>query len=379
MTALSAATRVGYASDWALFTDWCTAADQPALPAVATTVVLFLTENPAAVATCARRVTAIAHLHRRYGYPSPTDQPEVKQWLRLAAGLPAERDPAAAPDTIEVLLRQIPTTGWPAGLFGRRDRMLLITRYTANLTRTQLIGLSTEHLSVDAERLTITSGTDTVTLSATVESSTCPGCAWILWRRMLHMLAHHSSARLLSDTLRRTVSLADGDGHRCATAKDRTFSRPMPIFLPLDRWGAAAVTPTSISTRSMSTLTSGHLTGWAPTHPDPYPPAEETALDEGIPASPAPAPTDPQAAAERYLQGLEQRRRDVADLADVRDILDDVDHAAADLNARIKELAERYGLIIPAATTDLPRPPGTPNRPSRSVPAPQRASGSGTR
>jgi len=95
MTALSAATRAGYASDWVLFTDWCTAADQPALPATAATVVLFLTENPAAVRTSARRVTAIAHLHRRYGYPSPTESSAVKQWLRLAAGLPAEPEPGA--------------------------------------------------------------------------------------------------------------------------------------------------------------------------------------------------------------------------------------------------------------------------------------------
>ncbi len=344
MTALSPATRAGYASDWALFTDWCTAADQQPLPASAATVLLFLAENPAAVRTSARRVTAIAHLHRRYGYPSPTEQPEVKQWLRMAAGLSAEPAPAVPTEKIEALLRQIPITGWPAGLFGRRDRMLLITRYTAQLTRPQLAGFTTEHLSVDPEKLTLTLDTDAVTLPATAEPATCPGCAWILWRRMLHLLAHHASARLLSDTLRRTVPLAKSDGHRCATAKNRTFSRPMPIFLPLDRWGAAAVPPAPISTRSMSTLTSGHLTGWAPTHPDLYAAAEETALEEGTPAPPAPAPTDPQAAAERYLQGLEQRRRDVADLADVRDILDDVDHAAANLDARIKDLAQRYGL-----------------------------------
>lgn len=79
MTVLPAATRAGYAADWALFTDWCTAADHQALPATAGTVVLFLTENPAAVATLARRVTAIAHLHRRYGQPSPIEHPEVKQ------------------------------------------------------------------------------------------------------------------------------------------------------------------------------------------------------------------------------------------------------------------------------------------------------------
>jgi len=223
VTVLSGATRAGYASDWALFTDWCTAADQTALPATAATVVSFLTENPAALATSARRITAIAHLHRRYGYRSPTDNPEVKQWLRLAAGLPAEPTPAATPEKIEVLLRQIPTTGWPAGLFGRRDRMLLITRYTAHLTRVQLAALTTEHLTVDAEKLTITSGTDT--LSATAEPATCPGCAWILWRRMLHLTAHHAGTRRLSDTLRRAVPLAESDGHRCATAKDRGRAR----------------------------------------------------------------------------------------------------------------------------------------------------------
>jgi len=340
MTALSAATRGGYASDWALFTDWCTAADQQPLPATAETVLLFLTENPAAVNTSARRVTAIAHLHRRYGYPSPTENPEVKQWLRLAAGLPAETAPAAAPEKIEALLRQIPTTGWPAGLFGRRDRMLLITRYTAHLTRAQLSALTTEHLSVDSGKFTITLDTDTVTLPATTEAAMCPGCAWILWRRMLHLIAHHAGTRRLTDTLRR----ADTDGHRCANVKDRTFSQPMPIFLPLDRWGSAAVTPTPISTRTISTLTTGHLTGRAPLHPDLRPTVDEAALVETTPSSPPPAPADPQAAAQRYLHGLAQRRRDVADLADVRDILDDVDHAASDLDARIKELAERYGL-----------------------------------
>lgn len=181
-------------------------------------------------------------------------------------------------------------------------------------------------------------------LPATTEPATCTGCTWILWRRMLHLIAHHAGTRRLTDTLRSAVPLAESDRHRCATAKDRTFRAPMPIFLPLDRWGATSVTPAPISARSISTLTTGHLTGHAPTHPNPRPPVDETALQEAASVSPPPAPTAPRAAADRYLQGLEQRRRDIADLADVRDILDDVDHAAADLDARIKDLAQRYGL-----------------------------------
>ncbi len=344
MTVLSAATRAGYAADWALFTDWCTAANHQPLPAAADTVVLFLTENPAAVATCARRVTAIGHVHRRYGYPNPAEQPEVKQWLRLAAGLPAEPEPAVPAERIAELLRQIPTTGWPTGLFGRRDRMLLTARYTAHLSRPQLVALTTEHLTVDPEKLTIAVGTDPVVLPATVEPATCPGCSWILWRRMLHLIDHHAGGRRMADTLRQSVSLVNATGHRCAAPRDRTFTRPMPVFLPLNRWGAATVTPTPISHRSISALATEHLSGWAPLHPDLNPPAVMTAAEQEHSAPPVVPPTDPRTAAERYLQGLEQRRRDVAELADVRDILDDVDQAAADLDARIKELAQRYGL-----------------------------------
>ena len=343
MTVLSAATRAGYAADWALFTDWCTAADHQPLPAAADTVVQFLTENPAAVATSARRASAISHLHRRYGHPSPTEHPQVKQWLRLAAGLPAEPEPVVPTARMEQLLRQIPTTGWPTGLFGRRDRMLLLARYSAQLTRTQLAALTTEYLIVDAEKLTITLDADSVVLAATAEPVTCPGCAWILWRRMLHLIDHHAGTRRLADTLRHAVSLMNADGHRCAAPRDRIFTEAMPVFLQLNRWGATAVTPTPISDRSISTLTTEHLTGWAPQHPDLHP-AGDTDLNQESPAPSAAPATDPRTAAERYLQGLEQRRRDVADLADVRDILDDVDTAAADLDARIRELAERYGL-----------------------------------
>lgn len=54
------------------------------------------------------------------------------------------------------MLRQITTTGWPTGLLGRRDRMLLTAQYTAHLNRSKLAALTTEHLTVDPEKLTIT-------------------------------------------------------------------------------------------------------------------------------------------------------------------------------------------------------------------------------
>ncbi len=48
-----------YRHDWALFADWCTAADHRPIPAAPETLALFLHEHPAAVATQRRRLSAI--------------------------------------------------------------------------------------------------------------------------------------------------------------------------------------------------------------------------------------------------------------------------------------------------------------------------------
>ena len=48
-----------YRHDWALFADWCAAADHRPIPAAPETLALFLHEHPAAAATQRRRLSAI--------------------------------------------------------------------------------------------------------------------------------------------------------------------------------------------------------------------------------------------------------------------------------------------------------------------------------
>ncbi len=57
----------GIGRHWALFADWCTAADHNALPASADTVLAFLTELPAGPATIGRRIEAIDNTHLQVG------------------------------------------------------------------------------------------------------------------------------------------------------------------------------------------------------------------------------------------------------------------------------------------------------------------------
>ena len=122
---LSARTRTAYASDWALFTDHCAVTDRPALPASPDTVVEFLQQCPAAPATRRRRVAAIDHHHTAHGRDRPGEAVAVRAALGRPTGepfQPMEKDREA----VQAALRGLPSHGWTQGMFGRRDRCLVV-------------------------------------------------------------------------------------------------------------------------------------------------------------------------------------------------------------------------------------------------------------
>ena len=135
---LSARTRAAYTSDWSLFTDHSAVTDRPALPADPPTVVDFLDSCPAAPATRRRRVAAIDHHHAGAGYQRPGESVLVRAALGRPTGEPfhpTEKDR----DAVEAALRGLPSHGWTAGMFGRRDRALLVL--------SQLAGVPYKHLA----------------------------------------------------------------------------------------------------------------------------------------------------------------------------------------------------------------------------------------
>src|SRR5664279_388608 len=122
---LSARTRAAYAGDWALFTDHCAVTDRSALPASPDTVLEFLSSCPAAPATRRRRVAAIDHHHTAAGLDRPGESVVVRAAVGRPTGepfQPTDRDREA----VQAALRGLPSHGWTAGMFGRRDRALLV-------------------------------------------------------------------------------------------------------------------------------------------------------------------------------------------------------------------------------------------------------------
>lgn len=99
------------------------AAALPALPVDAETVLSYLADDPdAKIGTRRARVGAINEAHRRVGVPVPGAAESVRQALNPGR---AERMTAYRARIDEILPR-LPADGWPAGLNGRRDAVVLL-------------------------------------------------------------------------------------------------------------------------------------------------------------------------------------------------------------------------------------------------------------
>ena len=122
---LSTRTQRTYAADWALFTDWCAATDTTALPADPATVVEFLHGCTAAAATLRCRVAAIDPRHTAHGYERPGESAAVRSALGRPTGAPFQPTQEDR-EAVEAALRGLPSHGWTQGMFGRRDRCLLV-------------------------------------------------------------------------------------------------------------------------------------------------------------------------------------------------------------------------------------------------------------
>jgi hypothetical protein len=192
---LSAATRAGYGADWALFTDWCTATHRSPLPAEWATIAGFAAGCPGAPATVRRRLAAVAH-HRAAGYLLPADPALVAQPIAPSRQL-------IDPGQLEMLLRLLPSHGWTAGVFGRRDRALLTLAAGTPIPYRQLARLTVGQLHITGGVWAVTDSRGQVhTLEAATDPVLCGPYTLVRWRRVLDTAITRPSTRALADLLR---------------------------------------------------------------------------------------------------------------------------------------------------------------------------------
>lgn len=304
---------------WALFADWCTAADLPALPTDSVTVAMFLAEHPAAAGTQRRRVGVINAAHRQAGLPQPGRSELVRDLLD--AGRTARRERAAA--AIANRIPQLPLTGSPGGLFGRRDALLLIL--AATLCFEQIARLRRNQVSAHADTLLIhLDGEDPYRIHLPVTDVVA---VYRRWLEVLGFLDSYPSTSMLAQLMDRGADLT---AHAATARRDER-----PLLTPIDRWGHTPYVATALTGQSIATVVRAHLTGHAPTHDrvrrqppapreSPAPTAvEDIVLDDGY-----------------YERGIRARADAHTVMSGVTDILGDVENRADQLLADLLSILE---------------------------------------
>ena len=318
--ALSANTRAGYAADWTLFLDWCTATNSTALPAEWATIESFAVACPGAPATIRRRLAAIAHRHRAAGYQPPADP-------ALKAAVPSRG--MMDPGQVDMLMRLLPSHGWIGGLFGRRDRALLTLAASTTIPYRQLPRLTVAQLHIAHGTATVTDhlGTPHV-IEAAEDPVLCGPCTLVRWRRVLDTEATHKRVK----TLFKDAEEVTADSHHpCRSPKPidpRTLE--VVLFPPINQWGQMPFPLEPMSPHSASRLARQADTGLA-NHKsiplDDFVAVLHTDQAAAEPAKAAAAVWDWATANHRKIDAVQQ-------LAPLADALDD-------LEARIEQMLRR--------------------------------------
>lgn len=297
-----------YRHDWALFADWCAAADHRPIPATPETLALFLHEHPAAPATQRRRLSAINAVHTGHGYPAPGRTETVRRHLDAAR--------AQRLDRLGRLLIQraveLPSTGWPSGLFGRRDALLLVLA-AAGMSFTDIVRLRRRDVRVEGNALVVTtSAGERIRLPPDLETGDNPAAAiYHRWAEIQAFLDLYPGTHLLRQHLTDSVEIVTDP---LATQQTR-----QPLLCPIDRWGhlphAQPMTP-----QSVSALVRAHLAGRAPIRRAlPVPRQDDTG---------APVEADVIFDCGYYERGIAARRRDHEALEDLTDVFGDIEQRA---------------------------------------------------
>jgi hypothetical protein len=289
-----------YPAEWALFVDYCAAADQPALPTTLAAVRSFFADVSGAPATRRRRLLAISRAHRDAGallYRPPEE---------------SAHDPDAARREAGRLLAACPTRGWPAGFTGRRDAFLIVL--------TRVLGYS--HAAARTVTATdIEAGQGIVrlrgkTVPVTEDPRTCPRCVVVRWLAVLDQadgVGRHDAYQALTTDSAPTVA----SEHFHTLAEQQRWRRARSLLPPIDQHGWIDDYHPVLSLRSIGT----RLAAAAAHEPTPeavHPPSTGAAAAEGVPAAPDQAAS--------------------LDDAELFALLADVENGAAELNARIEAL-----------------------------------------
>lgn len=324
-----------YRSEWALFVDWCAAFDVPSLPASPVTVAQFLAgENPhASRAVWRRRASAINAAHRAAQLPAPGTSTAVRLLLSTRQ---------RHTDIARQRIRELPVTGWPAGLFGRRDALVLWLVVVAGLPASSVGQLRCRDITMPTVT-TVRIGADhhvDVPVDADDPFGLLP--VWKRWMRIRNLMATRPGTTPLVRPLTnaKPVDLTQPPSLQPPPPP----ARPDYALIPaLDQWGNQQALPghddEGLSGSAVIAVVRTRLDGQRRgiTSRDRW---VEGVLERTTPEGvDTPEPIVVPALPDRHHDGVEARRK-------AMNVFDGIDDTFADIDRRTAELLERTEQIL---------------------------------
>ena len=272
--------------------------------------------------------------------------------MRTALGRPVGDRPAPRGMTEQVAaaLRGLPSHGWTQGMFGRRDRCLLVLSQLAGVPYTHLATLTTSTVEITDGTATITSPVGTWSIRPADDSPLlCGSCAITRWLRVLDVVMTKPSNRVLAKQIADADPVTDQSPHLCRSTRPlSSLTLGVPLLPPIDQWGyvpfpVERLTPHSLSRRVRDIL-AGDLGAHRHLPVDPDTDTEpEKPLPETVPVVERAVYTRDDA-----QRAWARRRADLQDIAGIDQVL-------AEIDARARELERRTAAVLDAEYSHDPQ------------------------
>lgn len=339
ITVSAAGLRPAQSGEMTRFADWCAAGGVPSLPAAPATVLAYLEAEQPGGRTAARWVAGIRAAHEAAGLSDPCGG-SVARWVRM------RRRAGGAPDGergrhLALLAGRLPEAGWPAGVFGRRDRLAFLLSELGAIPAATLVRLPAAAVTVTgpgAVQVEHDRRVMTVLALPGGGPQACPACAALRWEWVLR-LSGKFDRRRIAGVLARMVP---EQGHLCGRCGGDAGEWPgrWPLFPPCDRWGYFPAPPVpAMSVRAMEGTLRAARAGTAAYREMPPPQRRADPADIPQPA-PLPVPEPPPADPRWREAGLAARAAGRDALASVDALLDELDARAARAAERARQLLD---------------------------------------
>ena len=158
-------------------------------------------------------------------------------------------------EEVAAALRGLPSHGWARGMFGRRDRCLLVLSQLAGVPYKHLAALTAGDITLTAGTATISANAGTWTLLPGDDALLCGSCAVVRWLRVLDLVVTRPGKRDLAKALKKAKAVTGGSAHLCRSTRGMDAATMIvPLLPPIDQWGyipfsVQRLTPHSLSRR----------------------------------------------------------------------------------------------------------------------------------